>query len=166
MPETETIVIRRSGTPERRWIDRCATPRGVLERPVVVAEAQLAQFLNGTSPVESGGVTVDERTALGVAAFWCAATMIAADVAALPLFLWKSLPGGGSEHYTSHPLNYLFHDRPNSETTKYSFIQALMLNALTGGNGFAEVTRGSYGQPLAIYKSIAGARPAFATTAF
>jgi HK97 family phage portal protein len=149
MSTVEKIVIR-DGNPARTWRDRIVGfVRSYWTGPITSNSPEIARLLGG-GPVASG-VTVNESTALGIAAFWCAVTTIAWDIASLPLFLYKSLPGGGNVRFESHPLNVLLHDQPNPETTRFQLWAALLINVLCGGNAFAEITRDSTGRPTGLW---------------
>jgi HK97 family phage portal protein len=94
---------------------------------------------------------VTEHSALTVAACWCAVTTIAGDIAALPLFLYRVLPGGGKEKYTGHPLYRLLHDSPNPGMTSLTFRETILLSALIYGNGYAEIQRDGGARPVALW---------------
>lgn len=96
------------------------------------------------------GVHVGEAEAMRSAAFWCAVTMIAADIASLPLVLLKRGEDGGKVRYDGHPLYRLLHDQPNGEMTSVMFRETLMLHALLG-NGYAEIERDGAGRPVALW---------------
>lgn len=152
MPRLEKFVVRGDVQPtERNWIDRLRDGvRSYWQGPMQSSDAALHQFLSDQGPV-AAGVQVSDTTALSVSAFYCAVATISQDVASLPLFLFKSLPGGGSARYTDHPLNYLLHDRPNPEMTAFQFRAAVMVNALTTGNGYAEIVRDAIGRPAQLW---------------
>lgn len=99
----------------------------------------------------ASGVTVNLETALGVSAFFCAVSTISQDIASLPLFLYKGSADGGKQRFEAHPLNRLLHDQPNPEMTSFQLRAALMVNALAGGNGYAEIQRDGAGRPTALW---------------
>jgi HK97 family phage portal protein len=151
MPRLETLIVRDDRPAERRWIDRVKDSlRAYWQGPWSSSEKILAEFLNGTGPVSSG-VVVNDLTALGVSAFYGAVVGIASDIASLPCFLFRKLPTGGSERFESHPLNFLLHDQPNPHATPFAWRQTLMLNALTAGNGYAEIVRDAIGRPRELW---------------
>jgi HK97 family phage portal protein len=49
------------------------------------------------------------------------------------------------------PLYRLLHDSPNDEMTSFDFRQRLQVDALLGGNGYAEIVRNGAGVPVAMY---------------
>jgi phage portal protein BeeE len=112
-------------------------------------DREIARYFGG-GPAWSG-VSVTQETALACSAFWCAATTIAADVASLPLPLYRRLPNGGKERFETHALYRLIHDRPNPQMTSMQFRETLMLHTLISGNGYAEVERDGAGRPAALW---------------
>jgi HK97 family phage portal protein len=96
-------------------------------------------------------VAVSEQTALNYSAVWSAVTLIAGDVASLPLILYKRLPGGGRERFLQHPLYRLLHDEPNSEMSSLTFREVLTAHLLTWGNAYAEIERDIAGRPVALW---------------
>lgn len=151
MSRLEKFIVRDDRPAERRWLDRVKdSVRAYWQGPIQSSDAALDRFLSDAPPAASG-VFVSDATALGVSAFYCAVATISQDVASLPLFLFKSLSGGGSVRYTDHPLNYLLHDRPSPEMTAFNFRAALMMNVLTCGKSYAEIVRDPLGRPGALW---------------
>jgi HK97 family phage portal protein len=98
------------------------------------------------------GLTINDQAALTYAAFWSAVSRISADVASLPLFLWKrDKTTGGRVKFVDHPLYRLLHDEPNPEMTALIFRETMQAHVLTWGNGYAEIQRNQAGQPVALW---------------
>src|SRR5262245_43821483 len=114
-------------------------------------EQALATFLGTSGANTAAGVPVSEYTALNLSAVWCAVTMIASSVAALPLFFYKRLGEGGKEQFARHPLWWLLHDEPNPEMGSYVFRETLTEHCLLWGNGYAEIQRDVSGRPVALW---------------
>lgn len=99
----------------------------------------------------SAGVSVDEYTALNLSAVWSAISIIAGDVASLPLSLYRRRPDGGKEQYVGHPLFDLLHSQPNPEMSSIAFREAVQGHALSWGNGYAEIERDDAARPVALW---------------
>jgi len=121
--------------------------------PIMSSSSELGRLFSNERV--TAGVQVDDRTAFGVAAFACAVWTISWDVASLPLILLKRLPNGGKVRFDTHGLYRLLHDQPNPETTAFIFRQALMIDALSTGNGYAEIVRDGAGRPVALWNMCA-----------
>ena len=94
------------------------------------------RVITAAYPSEAG-VHVSEDAAMRFATVHACVRVISEDVGALPLHLYRRLKDGGKERATDHPLYALLHDRPNPEMTSVSFREAMMVNALLTGNGYA-----------------------------
>lgn len=99
----------------------------------------------------STGLHISEETALTYAAFWSAVSRISADVASLPLILYKREANGGKTRFTNHPLYWLLHDEPNPEMSAMVFRETLQAHVLTWGNAYAEIERNGAGRPYALW---------------
>jgi len=142
MPHLEIV---RYGKPPS-WLTRVSEfVRSITLGPFNPKDRVLAQLFGG-APVSSG-VSVNENAALATSAFWSAVTLIAGDVASLPLLLYKRMPNGGKERFTGHPLYRILHDEPNTEMGSMQFRETWVLDALINGNGYAEIERDGTGRP-------------------
>jgi len=94
----------------------------------------------------AAGVNVTPMAALGVPTVLACVNAISRSMASLPLKVYRRLPSGGKEVATDHPLYYLLHDAPNSETTSVKFRRALFANAVLRGNGYALIVRDGFGE--------------------
>lgn len=148
MPVTQELVIRNVSA-RAGWRGALQAVRSFWRGPLSLKSPEIARLFGG-GPV-AAGVAVNAETALGVSAFYAAITTIAADISSLPLVLLRRLPNGGRERYTSHSLYRLLHDQPNSEMTSVTFREALLLNTLTFGQGYAEIERDGAGRPVALW---------------
>jgi len=95
----------------------------------------------------SSGVSVNAQSALTYAPVWRAVNLIAADVAKLPLVVYKR-SGIGKVRDTSHPAYRLLRHRPNREMGFFPFKQVLTGWALVRGNGYAYIRRAGNGNPV------------------
>jgi HK97 family phage portal protein len=117
--------------------------------PLSASSPEIARLFNAT-PVSSG-VAVNETTALNYSAVWAAVGLISSQVGNLPCPLWRKLPGGGKERYTSHPLYRIVHDRPNPEMSAFTFRETLQAHVLTWGNAYAEIERNGADRVAALW---------------
>jgi HK97 family phage portal protein len=148
MARLEKIVVR-DDAPERSWRDRLGDAwRSFTLGPLHPRDREIARLFGG-APVYSG-VQVNEEAAFACSTFASAVFLISWDIASLPLFHYKKLGGGGKERSDSR-LNTLLHDQANPETTAFDFRSAILINALAGGNGYAEIERDVVGRPLALW---------------
>src|SRR5689334_11105589 len=119
MATLQKLVVR-DGQPAPSLVQRVRDAvRSFRLGPTSTGDPALARLF-GSAPTASGA-RVNESTALAVSAFWAAVTLIAGDVASLPLILYKRLPNGGKERFPSHPLYPVLHDTPNREMTSMIF---------------------------------------------
>lgn len=101
------------------------------------------------SPTRSG-VHVNEQTALGVSAVWCAVNVISQSIGSLPLPLYRKT-GTAQAVATDHPLAAVLDIAPNYECTARVFWETFMSHCLLWGNGFAEIERDNAGNPLGLW---------------
>lgn len=149
MARLEKLILRDDAVP-RTWRERAGEAlRSFWVGSLSSKSSDVARFF-GHAPV-AAGVTVNTDTAYAVSAFFSAASMIAWDVASLPLFLYRTRADGGREKFTSHPLSRILHDQANAETTAFQLRAALMWSALTSGNGYCEITRDVSDRPIGLW---------------
>lgn len=108
-----------------------------------------------TAPTEAG-VTITEDSAMRFATVHACVRVLSEDVAALPLHVYRRLEHGGKERDRDHPLYAILHDRPNHEMSAISFFEALMVNALLTGNGYAFIEFDRSGRVKALYPMMSG----------
>lgn len=104
-------------------------------------------------PVQNvvSGVQVNERTALSYTALYAAVRIISETIATLPLKVYRELPDGGKEPMPAHPVSRLLRARPNPELTAVAFWETILGHVLTWGNGYAQIVRGSMGEPIELW---------------
>jgi HK97 family phage portal protein len=96
------------------------------------------------------------RSPMTLAAFAACVRVLSEDIAKLPIRISKR-DGRRSEMVTDSPLWYLLARRPNPYMTSQAFREALMVDALVSGNGFAWIQRDGLGEATALWP-IASAR--------
>jgi len=149
MASLEKFVLRDGSADDRSLRQRIGDAvRSYWRGPMSIKDPLIGELFGG-SPV-AAGVRVNEETAFGVSAFASAVFLISWDVASLPLFHLKTLPGGGKQRIDSK-LNTLLHDQANPDATAFDVRSALMIGALSTGNGFAEIERDVVGRPIGLW---------------
>lgn len=131
------------------WQRLTAAVRGSWSGPLTSNSPELARLWQ--APSVTSGVSLNENSALTYSAVWAAVSLLAGDIASLPLILYKRLPDGGRERFTSHPLYRLLHDEPNPEMASMPFRECLTAHLLTWGNAYAEIERDAAGRPVALW---------------
>lgn len=106
-------------------------------------------------PTEAG-VTVSDDTAMRFATVHACVRVLSEDVGALPLHVYRRTKQGGKERAPGHPLYELLHDRPNPEMSAVAFKEALMVNALLTGNGYAFIEYDRAGRVRGLYPLLSG----------
>ena len=96
------------------------------------------------------GVHVNEQTALGVSAVWCAVNVISQSIGSLPLTLYRR-EGTAQAVAIDHPLAAILDVQPNYECTARVFWESYVSHALLWGNAYAEIERAQDGSPLALW---------------
>lgn len=89
----------------------------------------------------SAGVPVSEKTAMKYLTVSSCVSLIAGDLARLPLNLYRKRADGGKDLVSDHKLYDLLHNAPNSETTSFNFRETLQGHLLLWGNSYAYIER-------------------------
>ena len=95
----------------------------------------------GGVPSTGAGVRVDEKTALKYLTVTACISLIASDIAKLPLNFYKKRKDGGKDLVTDHQLYDLLHNAPNPETTSFNWREATQNHLLTNGNTYSYIER-------------------------
>jgi HK97 family phage portal protein len=90
------------------------------------------------------------QTAMGVSTFFGCVRLISDLIASQPFGVFRSLPQGGSETVSSHPLHFLLHTRFNPQMSSYVARRTLAANMLVYGEAIAYIQRDERRQPIAI----------------
>ena len=135
------------------WLGRLLglEQRSSLENPQTPlsfpAEWLLDIFSGGRT---DSGIRVSELTALQVGTVYACVNVISSGMAGLPLHVYERLKEEddyvGKRVAYNHPLWDTFHNSPNNEMTRFSFIKTFMCHALLWGNGYAEIEYDAFGQ--------------------
>lgn len=94
----------------------------------------------------TAGVNINSDTALKNATVWACIRYLSSTVGQLPWRVYR-----GTEHVSSHPVDYLLHTRPNPEMAPLAFRETMVGWALRRGNAIAEIQRDARGVPVALW---------------
>lgn len=83
------------------------------------------------------GVTVTPKTVLQVDAVWSCVRLISETIATLPLSMFEKT-NTGKRVANQHPLHFVIHDQPNTDSTAAVFWEAMVAAMLLRGVGIAE----------------------------
>jgi len=98
----------------------------------------------------STGTAVNENSALGLSAVWCAVNLISSTIGLFPLVTYRET-GNRKDKAKDSPIYKLLHNTPNGEITKFDFFTILINNLLLKGAGCAEIEYDGRGQPIALW---------------
>lgn len=105
----------------------------------------------GLSGASIGGVTVNERNALGFAAVWACVMAIGQDIAALPLHLYADTPEFGKQKISGHPATRLLNVQASPLQNAMPHRLVMTVTVLLHGNAFARIDYGARYQPNALF---------------
>jgi HK97 family phage portal protein len=105
--------------------------------------AMLSMWNEGSSVA---GVEVNEWQMLALSTVWTCVNSISADVAKLPMHLFRRMKPHGRERATEHTAYQILLSNPNPEMTALTFKQTLCQHALRWGNGYAELVADGAGR--------------------
>lgn len=89
-----------------------------------------------TAAATAAGVRVTISGALALSAVWACVQLLASEVAALPLVLYRKRSEGQRERATDHQLFSVLNRLPNPEMTRYDMVQTAMVHLCTWGNAY------------------------------
>ncbi|MDY6796967.1 MAG: phage portal protein [Actinomycetota bacterium] len=118
--------------------------RGIAERRSYEGESGLAKPEGWLMDALGGhqtasGIRVNQETALRASAVYDCVRVISEDIAKLPLITYRRLKPRGKERATEHPLYTLFHDRPNSWMSSFTWRETGQACLLLWGNEYSEI---------------------------
>lgn len=90
------------------------------------------------------GVQISEKTALKYLTVARCVMLISADLARLPLILYRRFPDGSKERMIDHPLYDVLHDAPNPETNSFQWRESGNGHIELWGNHYSEIKRNNY----------------------
>lgn len=99
----------------------------------------------------TAGKTVNEHTALQIAAVYGCVRVLAESVASLPLQVFEKTEDGSRRKALDNHLYFLLHDEPNPEMTSATMRETMMAHILLFGNAYAQILRNGRGEIVALY---------------
>jgi HK97 family phage portal protein len=103
-------------------------------------------------PARTGGVVVNEDTALTLGAVFACVRVISESLAGLPWFVFERRRDGGLNKRADHDVSWLLDVQANPETPAFQWRETLVAHALTWGNGYAEIERDFAGRPVWLWQ--------------
>jgi HK97 family phage portal protein len=97
----------------------------------------------------SSGIPVNSISAMQQVAVMACTSILAEDVAKLPLQLWERQPDGGKKLAQGHWFSGLL-KRPNPWQTRFEFIEMLQASLVLRGNAYAVIVRDDRGRPTTL----------------
>lgn len=126
--------------------------RASIENPSVsLQDPESWQQMFGGGSMSDAGVMVSHRTATRIDAVWQAVTMIADDIARLPLDVYVRTEDDGREVDKYHPAWYLIRRVANPYVNSFVFWRRLYFHAALWNNGYAWIDRNGRGDPIGLY---------------
>jgi len=114
--------------------------RRSLENPQTpLTEKELLRHVSGGPTL--AGATVDQQSALRLAAVFACIRILSETPASLPLLVYKRLPGGGKDRAPEHPCYPVLHDMANPEMTAMTLRETVQAHAVGWGDGYAYIRR-------------------------
>jgi len=83
------------------------------------------------------GVEVTPKAVMQLDAAWACVRLISETIATLPLSMYERTPAG-KRLASQHPLHFIIHDQPNSDSTASVFWEAMVVSMLLRTGGRAE----------------------------
>lgn len=102
-------------------------------------------------PASSSGIAVTQKSALQLSAYLAGITVLATDLATLPLDVYRRVSDTTREPQRKHAVHEIWRRSPDGERTPLSWKRSWLSHALEVGNGYAEIERTGRGSPAAIH---------------
>jgi HK97 family phage portal protein len=109
-------------------------------------DAAMDMAIDNAATASGNVTTVNISTALRVSAVWACCSILADDLAAMPLLTFQELRNGGREKATGHYLWSLLQRETNPELTAFRFKQLMQMWICLWGNAYAEIVINGRGQ--------------------
>jgi HK97 family phage portal protein len=97
------------------------------------------------------GIYITPDNAMQLATVWACLRYLTQTIGMLPWNVMASPDGKGAAVQTTHPVQWLLHNRPNEEWSSFQLRETLLHWALRHGNGYAEIERDRAGRPYALW---------------
>ncbi len=117
----------------------------VMGPAVMVGPPASDDFWFGEAPnVAHAGVIINPETALRISTVYRCVAAVAADLASMPLILYKR-DGINKDRAPDHALYPVLHDQPNEWQTSYEWREMMMAHLLLRGNAYNLIQEGPSG---------------------
>ncbi len=126
------------------------------DNPAISLAAPASPFFEWTSdglPLASG-VFVSQETAMRISTVFACVRILAESVASLPVYMYER-DGAQRKLAYDHPAYQKVAVAPNPIMSVFTFYEALMMNIVTNGNGYAEIEWANNGQVFALWPRLA-----------
>jgi len=120
-----------------------------VESPSVPLNGVGIERILGVSSKATSGISVTPESSLGYPAVWRGVNIRAGTIGRLPLNVLRR-EGEGKQRDEKHPAFFLLREQPNSEQSAKAFKTLLEAHAILAGDGYALISRNSFGQPTAL----------------
>jgi HK97 family phage portal protein len=121
------------------------------EKRIASNDPFLGQFLGARATARA-----DIEKASGHAVAHRCISVIAENLASVPLALYRKTEDGGRDKATDHPLYGVLHDETAPGLTAFEAREWLLSSALTYGNAYAKIGRNGRGQVTSLSPLVAG----------
>ena len=112
------------------------------------SDPYLAEFFNQRGDHQG---YVDPDRSAGLAVAHACISVIATQLASVPMSLHTRMDDGGREKASAHPLYSVLHDQFNPQMTAFEGREYLTASLLTTGNAYARIETNGRGQAVALY---------------
>jgi HK97 family phage portal protein len=100
---------------------------------------------------DGGEVRVNAQTALTYSAYWACVRIISQSIASLGWHVFESRGARGKDRVYDD-VSWILDTQTNPEMSAFDFRQVLIKDALTWGNGYAEIERDGFGRVKWMYR--------------
>jgi len=100
-------------------------------------------FGGGFGASSKSGMTVNDKSALTLSAFYNGITILCNDYAKLPKHVVQHIDGD-INRLANHPADYIINEKPNQYMNAFGFDSILLKCAILKGNGYAEIVRSTF----------------------
>ncbi|WP_028748506.1 phage portal protein [Rhizobium mesoamericanum] len=121
------------------------------EKRIATSDPLLGEFLGARWTARA-----DIEKASGHAVAHRCISVIAENLASVPLAVYRKTDDGGREKATDYPLYGVLHDQSSPTLTAFEAREWLLASALTYGNGYAKIERNGRGQVVGLSPLVAG----------
>lgn len=97
----------------------------------------------------ASGIVVSQLRAMEAATVMACVSIRAADLAKLPVHVYRRRKDGGKDVFADHPLERLLR-KPNAWQTRYEYLEQMQVAYLLKGNAYSVMPKDGRGRPVAL----------------